>query len=114
MYKIFDKTLSNYILSELEKDHRKYEKYKKIIQQLEVYKQLKELIDNLRSGIENRKKIIWQSHLVNAEISLPDIDTNKKVQRFNSKNLNFNDSNENLLNKLPTQRNTFVKTIKCI
>lgn len=102
VYTIFDKSLSSYIIGELEKDHNNYKKYKNIIQQLEVYKQLKELIKNLRSGVEVKKHPtpIWQSHLVHAEINLPNIDANKSVQRFDSQNLSFDDDNEELLNKI--------------
>ena len=103
VFTIFDEGIHDYLVKKLKENNNNYIKYQGLIIELEVYLQLKQLVLSLRSGVEEIKQAtpIWKSHLVKTSISLPKIDSTKKVQRFNTQKLEFeNEDNSEVLNNI--------------
>ena len=103
VFTVLDDSIHNYIVKKLKENNNNYIKYQELINKLEVYLQLKQLVLSLRSGVEEKKQPtpIWQSNLAETTIPLPKIDSSKKVQRFNIQKLDFiNQDNSEVLKNI--------------
>lgn len=80
---LFVESLLNYIKRQLEIDINIYKVYKKLIKEIEIYNQIKELVNNLKDILKpGQSAPVWESNFYNKEISLPSLDDKDDVLRL--------------------------------
>lgn len=82
VFTLFDGSLIKYIQEKLEISIQEYGPLRVLIQQIEVYNQLKNIVTDLKSIFKERQPTpIWQSRFFNIKLVLPEFDKSKKIER---------------------------------
>lgn len=84
VYKVYTYRLTNYFKTILKYSNQNFERIKDLVKELEVYEQVKEILNNFKSIFKSYKPLeLWQSESYKLNIDLPLFDKqNNNIQRF--------------------------------
>jgi hypothetical protein len=92
VYFLFEDTLLQYIKNQLENDVSNYSFLKVMIKQVEIYNQIKDLVNDLKSVVQDKYSTpIWQSKFYEKYLILPKLDKSRTINRYSTRSFEDKD-----------------------